>query len=106
MACCSRCILPLQSCRMPGLIHNCRHKKLNQYYVYILECSDKTLHAGWTRDIDKRIKEHNCGKNGARDTRSSRPVRLVYVEGHVTLSDALKREAWITKQSRVQKGGL
>jgi putative endonuclease len=77
---------------MLGLKHNCKHKKFSQYLVYILECSDKTLHTGWTRGINKRIKEHNCGKNGARYTRSSRPVRLVYVEGCATLSGTLKRE--------------
>jgi putative endonuclease len=76
---------------------------MNHYYVYILECSDKTLYTGWTHDIEKRIKEHNNGKNGARYTRGRRPVKLVYVESCPTLSDALKREAQVKKLSKVQK---
>jgi putative endonuclease len=76
---------------------------MNHYYVYILECSDRTLYTGWTHDIENRIKEHNNGKNGARYTRSRRPVKLVYIESCLSLSDALTREAGIKKLSRVQK---
>jgi putative endonuclease len=76
---------------------------MNHYYVYILECSDKTLYTGSTHNIEKRIEEHNNGKKGARYTRSRRPVKLVYVESCSTLSDALKREAQIKKLSKVQK---
>ena len=72
-------------------------------YVYILECSDKTLYTGSTNNIEKRIKEHNNGKSGAKYTRARRPVRLVYVETRSTLSNALKREAEIKKLSRAQK---
>jgi putative endonuclease len=79
---------------------------MNHYYVYILECSDKTLYAGWTHDIDNRIREHNNGKNGAKYTRSRRPVKLVYIESCSSLSDALIRESRIKKLSRVQKKQL
>ena len=73
------------------------------FYVYILECSDKTLYTGWTKNIEKRIREHNYGKVGARYTRSRRPVKLVYIEACSTLSDALKREARIKQLSRTHK---
>jgi len=73
------------------------------FYVYILECSDKTLYTGWTKNIEKRIREHNHGKLGARYTRSRRPVKPVYIEACSTLSDALKREARIKQLSRAQK---
>lgn len=72
-------------------------------YVYILECSDKTLYTGSTNNIEKRIKEHNNGKSEAKYTRARRPVKLVYVETCSTLSNALKREAQIKKLSRAQK---
>jgi len=72
-------------------------------YVYILECSDKTLYTGSTNNIEKRIKEHNNGTSGAKYTRARRPVKLVYVETCSTLSNALKREAQIKKLSRAQK---
>ena len=76
---------------------------MNGYYVYILECSDKTLYTGWTSNLEKRIQEHNDGKNGAKYTRTRRPVRLVYTETCSCLSEALKREAKIKRMSRLGK---
>jgi putative endonuclease len=76
---------------------------MNHYYVYILECSDETLYTGCTRDIEKRVKEHNNGRNGAKYTRSRRPVKLVYVETCSTLSDAFKAEVRIKKLSKARK---
>ncbi len=73
---------------------------MNRYYVYILECSDKTLYAGWTNNIEKRVQEHNNGAGGAKYTRSRRPVKLVYIETCSCLSEALKREIQIKKLSR------
>lgn len=72
---------------------------MNGYYVYILECVDKTLYTGWTSNIAKRVREHNGGKDGAKYTRARRPVRLVYTETCSCLSEALKREARIRKLS-------
>ena len=76
---------------------------MNHYYVYILECSDKTFYTGSTHNIEKRIEEHNNGKKGARYTRSRRPVKLVYVEACSTLSDAFKAEVRIKKLSKARK---
>ncbi|MCG6534541.1 MAG: GIY-YIG nuclease family protein, partial [Syntrophales bacterium LBB04] len=73
------------------------------FYVYILECGDKTLYTGYTGNLEKRVHEHNTTITGARYTRGRRPVTLVYVEGYPTISDALKREAQIKKLSRAQK---
>jgi putative endonuclease len=72
-------------------------------YVYIMECSDKTLYTGSTNNIEKRIQEHNATTAGAKYTRARRPVKLVYVEICSTPSIALKREAEIKKLSRAQK---
>jgi putative endonuclease len=74
-------------------------EEMNGHYVYILECSDGTLYTGWTSNIEKRVQEHNNGKEGAKYTRSRRPVALVYVETCASLSDALKREARIKQLS-------
>jgi len=75
---------------------------MNGYYVYVLECSDKTLY-GWTSNLEKRIQEHNNGKDGAKYTRTRRPVRLVYTEACSCLSEALKREVQIKSMSRFAK---
>lgn len=71
-------------------------------YVYILECSDKTLYTGWTNDINKRIERHNSGK-GAKYTRGRLPVKLVYFELLDNKSLALKREIEIKKLSKKDK---
>ena len=76
---------------------------MSSYYVYILECYDKTLYTGWTVNIEKRLHEHNNGKYGAKYTQSRRPVKLVYTETCETLSAVLKREAQIKKLSRGEK---
>ncbi len=71
--------------------------------VYILKCSDNTLYCGWTNNLEKRLREHNEGHNGAKYTRGRRPVKLVYQESCLTRSDALKREKEIKQLTRSQK---
>lgn len=73
------------------------------YFVYILECADKTLYIGYTNDLEKRIKAHNKLKSGAKYTKGRKPVRLVYSESFKTLSEALKREAKLKSLTRKQK---
>ncbi len=75
----------------------------NKYTVYLLECSDATLYTGYTNDLEKRIKNHNESKTGAKYTRARRPVKLVYQENFRSLSPALKREIAIKKLSRAEK---
>ena len=72
------------------------------YYVYIIECSDKTLYTGYTTDIDRRLEEHNSGI-GAKYTRGRTPVRLVYLEEYDTVGEALKRECFIKSLPRKKK---
>jgi putative endonuclease len=75
------------------------------YYVYILECGDNTLYAGYTDDLVKRVKIHNQGK-GAKYTRARLPVKLVYSENFENKSDAMKREYSIKQLSRKKKEEL
>lgn len=67
------------------------------YFVYIVECSDKTLYTGFTTNLEKRIKAHNNSNTGAKYTSIRRPVTLRYFEKYSTLSEALKREYVIKK---------
>ncbi len=73
------------------------------YFVYILECADKSLYVGYTNDLEKRLKEHNGSKRGARYTKTRRPVTLRYRESFTLLSEALRREAEIKSWRREQK---
>ena len=76
-----------------------------QYYVYLLECQDKTLYCGYTTDIAKRVAKHNQGK-GAKYTKGRLPVRLVYKEQYNSKTEALKREYDIKHFSRKNKLAL
>lgn len=76
-----------------------------RYYVYILECCDKTLYTGYTNNLEKRVNAHNL-KKGAKYTKSRVPVKLVYFEEYDNLSEALKREIEIKKLKKIEKLNL
>lgn len=73
------------------------------YFVYILECADKTFYIGCTNNLDKRIKAHNESKAGAKYTRTRRPVTLKYSQSFATKSEALKKEYTLKQLSRAEK---
>ncbi|MFZ0454922.1 MAG: GIY-YIG nuclease family protein [Ignavibacteriaceae bacterium] len=65
-----------------------------KYFVYILQSDkDKQFYVGFTTDLKKRLEQHNHGK--AKSTRFRRPLRLVYCEIGLDLSDALHREKYL-----------
>ncbi len=76
------------------------------WFVYIIRCADNSLYTGITTDIDRRIREHNSNKIGAKYSRARRPVVLVYQETSESRSAALKREAIIKKLSKSEKEKL
>ena len=76
------------------------------YFIYILECADKTLYVGYTNNLERRIKQHNESKSGAHYTKIRRPVKLKYSEKFKTLSVARRREAEIKRLKREEKLAL
>ena len=74
-------------------------------YTYIVRCADGTLYTGWTNDLEKRLHAHNSGE-GAKYTRSRRPVELVYFEEYETKEEAMSREWHIKRLTRAQKTEL
>ena len=75
------------------------------WFVYIVECRDKSLYVGITRDITRRVHEHN-NTNRCRYTRFRKPVKMLYKERQANYSRALKREHEIKKFSRKKKFAL
>lgn len=73
------------------------------YFIYIVECSDKTLYTGITTDVQRRVQEHNSSDKGAKYTKLRRPVKLVYQEESQDRSSASKREHAIKKLTRQEK---
>ncbi len=81
--------------------------KKDEYYVYILRCSDNSLYCGQTTDLERRVMEHNTNKiKSAKYLRAKRPVRLVYSEKHNSLGEALKREYEIKRMTKPKKEAL
>ena len=76
------------------------------YYVYILECSDRSLYIGCTNDLEKRIKQHNESKWGAHYTKIRRAVLLKYRKEFNTLIKARQRESEIKGWRREKKLNL
>lgn len=72
------------------------------WYVYIVECSDKSLYTGITNDIKRRLSQHNSGK-GAKYTRVRKPVILRALFEFPDRSSASKEEYRIKQLPRSEK---
>ena len=80
---------------------------INDWFVYIVRCADDSLYTGITKDVDRRVQEHNAGdKLAAKYTRARLPVVLVYQETCESRSIATKREIEIKQLSRTDKQNL
>lgn len=74
----------------------------NSHYFYVLHCRDGSLYAGYTNDLEKRVKVHNEGK-GAKYTRGRGPVELVFSKSFSEKSDAMRAEYEFKQWSRKKK---
>jgi len=75
---------------------------ITPYFVYLLECKDKSIYTGITTDLKRRLCEHKAG-TGARYTRARGVVKILCSEKYKTRSAALKREAEIKRWRREKK---
>jgi putative endonuclease len=75
------------------------------WHVYMVRCNDNSLYTGLTNDLAARVAKHNSG-DGAKYTRSRRPVYLVWSQKQKTASAARKREAEIKGWTKAEKEGL
>ena len=82
-----------------------KHRRIRNWSVYIVLCSDGTLYTGITNDLKRRLGMHNKGV-GARYTRTRGPVHLVYQQNNMTRPQALTRECAIKALSRRKKEQL
>lgn len=64
------------------------------HYVYVLQNIESRFYIGYTRDLDKRIKDHNSGK-GSQTTKKSKNWKLIYFEGYLNQNDAQNREKFL-----------
>jgi putative endonuclease len=72
------------------------------WFVYIIECEDKSLYTGCTTDLNRRFKQHSSGVGG-RYTSLHKPSKILFSEECGSRSDALKREYQIKRWPREKK---
>ncbi len=74
-------------------------------WMYILECADGSYYVGSTRDLERRLSEHNLGK-GAKYTIKRRPVKLVFSAQFDQVSDAYAAEKKVQGWGRAKREAL
>ena len=63
------------------------------YFVYVLlSLKDDKFYIGYSKDLKRRLKEHDSGKNTS--TKSRLPLKLIYYEAHLSKADAARRERY------------
>ena len=78
---------------------------MNIGYVYILECSDGSYYTGSTKDLERRLQQHQAGE-GANYTKARLPIKLVYSEEYDRIDVAFFREKQIQRWNRKKKQAL
>lgn len=76
----------------------------DDWWVYMVRCSDDSLYTGCTTDLRRRVGEHN-GKSGrgAKYTASRRPVFLTAAVAVVGRSAAQRLESALKSMTRADK---
>ena len=78
---------------------------MKENYAYLLRCRDGSFYAGWTNDLERRLRAHQAGKGG-KYTRSRLPVELCYAECFATKQEAMRREAQFKQMTHLPKQNL
>ena len=81
-------------------------KIAHNYFVYIVECSDKSYYIGVTNDLDRRLWEHNNDDNVRAYTYKRRPVTVKYFQRFQDINQAIEFEKQIKGWSRKKEGAL
>ena len=64
------------------------------YYVYLIQSlKNGYIYTGFTKDLKKRIKEHNNGQTYS--IKNLRPFKLIYYEAYLNKDDAIEREKYL-----------
>lgn len=74
-------------------------------WMYILECSDGSYYVGSTKDLERRLWEHQSGL-GAKYTSRRLSVKLAYSEEYERVADAFAREKQVQNWSRAKREAL
>ena len=68
----------------------------------MLKCNDGSIYTGISNNLKKRLETHVRG-NGSKYVRARLPFKLIYTEGCLSRSKAIKREIEIKKLDKKNK---
>jgi putative endonuclease len=66
--------------------------RIFNYFVYIVECNDKSYYTGITNNIERRVYEHNTSLDDSSYTYNKRPVELIFYEAFKDVNQAIAFE--------------
>ena len=80
----------------------------SNWWVYIIQCRNKSLYTGITTDVERRFDEHqNDDKKASKYCARLRPLKLVYKSSaYENKSEASKEEYRIKQLSHKEKKSL
>lgn len=76
-----------------------------KWYIYIIECKDKSYYTGLTWQPDTRWIQH-LSRLGSKYTLKHQPKQVVYLEEYNNLEEARRREKQIKGWTRTKKEKL
>ncbi|OGJ90488.1 MAG: hypothetical protein A2268_08690 [Candidatus Raymondbacteria bacterium RifOxyA12_full_50_37] len=80
---------------------------MKPWFLYIIQCRDKSLYTGITTDVKRRFHEHgHVPKKAARFLRGKGPLQLVFKKKIGARSLALRTEYRVKQLSRTNKQRL
>lgn len=75
------------------------------FWVYMLQCADRSYDVGHTDELEKRVLQHEAGELGGY-TSTRRPIRVVFTQEFASREEALAAELQIKGWSRKKKEAL
>ncbi|MFL9864366.1 GIY-YIG nuclease family protein [Paraburkholderia fungorum] len=75
------------------------------WFLYLLECSDGSVYTGIATDVQARFDKHVSGE-GARYTRSRKPVQVLASFELANRSRASSAEYWVKRLAPAEKRAL
>lgn len=88
-----------------GLLNHRMRQEFSMAWMYILECYDDSYYVGSTKDLKRRLSQHQDGK-GSVYTSGRLPVKLVYCEEYDRVADAFYREKQVQGWTRRKREAL
>ena len=78
---------------------------MSKGFMYFLKCADNSYYTGSTKDLERRLLQHQNGEC-ANHTKKRLPVELFYYETFDRIDDAFYREKQVQGWSRKKKKAL